>query len=115
MVINDNTMTSLELDFSDSILLSGTSFADLFSQIELPNQAGAIDYNSPLFWWGERAEMPNWRNLTFDGGWDSSGNGRPLGWTLDPTFGAGASRESTDVVWGDAFRVTADGVAAPAA
>ena len=38
------------------------------------------------------------------------GNGRPLGWQLDATFGAGGSRESTDVVWGDAYRITADGV-----
>jgi hypothetical protein len=112
MVINDNTTTSIEVDFSDSILLSGTSFTELFGQIELPNQAGVIDYNSRLFWWGERAEMPNWRNLTFDGGWDSSADGRPLGWTLDPTFGAGGSRESVDVVWGDAYRLTADGATA---
>ena len=56
--------------------------------------------------------MDNWRNLTFDGGWDASGNGRPLGWQLDPYFGAGAGREASDVVWGDAYSITADGVAA---
>jgi hypothetical protein len=56
--------------------------------------------------------MDNWRNLTFDGGWDASGNGRPLGWQLDSIFGAGAGREPTDVVWGDAYRITADGATA---
>ena len=110
MLINDNTTTSLEVDFDDTTLLSGASIADEFGQIELPNQLGAIDYNDRLFWWGERAKMSNWRNPSFDGGWDSSGDGRPLGWSLDPTFGAGGSRESTNVVWGDAYRITADGV-----
>ena len=114
MTINDNTTTSLTVDFTDTILLSGTSMDYLFSQIELPEQLGVVDYAERLFWWGERANMDNWRNLTFDGGWDASGNGRPLGWQLDPYFGAGASREPTDVVWGDAFRMTADGVTAGA-
>jgi len=110
MVINDNTTTSLEVDFSDTILLSGVSMDYLFGQIELPNQVGVVDYAERIFWWGERSKMPNWRNPTFDGGWDASGNGRPLGWQLDPVNGAGGSRESVDVIWGDAYRITADGV-----
>jgi hypothetical protein len=110
MVINDNTTASLEVDFTDTILLSGVSMGYLLGQIELPNQLGAIDYNQRLFWWGERAKMSNWRNPTFDGGWDLSGNGRPLGWTRDPTFGPGGSRESSDVIWGDAYRITGDGL-----
>lgn len=108
MVINDNTTTSLTVDFTDTILLSGTSMDYLFGEIELPEQLGVIDYVERLFWWGERAKMDNWRNPTFDGGWDASGNGRPLGWQLDPTFGPGGSREPNDVVWGDAFKITAD-------
>jgi hypothetical protein len=112
MVINDNTTTSLTVDFTDTILLSGVSMDYLFSQIELPEQLGVVDYTERLFWWGERSQMDNWRNLTFDGGWDSSGNGRPLGWQLDPAFGAGGNRESTLVVWGDAYRITADGLTA---
>ena len=112
MVINDNTSTSLSVDFTDTILLSGTSMDYLFGQIELPEQLGVASYAQRLFWWGERANMDNWRNLTFDGGWDASGSGRPLGWQLDPSFGAGGSREPSDVVWGDAFRITADAVTA---
>ena len=110
MVINDNTTTSATLDFSDTILLSGVSMDYLFGQIELPDQLGVVDYAERLFWWGERSKMDNWRNLSFDGGWDISGSGRPLGWTQDPTFGAGGSRQSTQVVWGDAYQITADGV-----
>ncbi len=89
MMINDNTTTSLTVDFTDTILLSGTSVDYLFSQIELPEQLGVVAYVERLFWWGERANMDNWRNLTFDGGWDASGDGRPLGWQQDPSFGAG--------------------------
>jgi hypothetical protein len=112
MVINDNTATSAVVDFSDTILLSGVSMDYLFSQIELPEQLGVVDYSERLFWWGERASMDNWRNLTFDGGWDASGNGRPLGWQLDPSFGPGGSREQFDSIWGDAYTITADGVTA---
>lgn len=109
MTINDNVTTSLEVDFDDTILLAGVSMDDLFANVELPDQLGVIAYSDRLFWWGERAKMPNWRNLSFDGGWDASGNGRPLGWQLGATFSAGGSRESSDVVWGDAYKITADG------
>ncbi|HEV2315923.1 MAG TPA: hypothetical protein VGR94_11505, partial [Candidatus Acidoferrales bacterium] len=109
MTINDNITTSLEVDFDDTILLAGVSMDDLFANVELPDQLGVIAYSDRLFWWGERAKMPNWRNLSFDGGWDASGNGRPLGWQFGATFSAGGSRESSDVVWGDAYRITADG------
>ncbi len=114
MTINDNTTTSLTLDFDDTILLSGTEMENQFGQIELPNQLGVMDYSDRLFWWGERAKMSNWNNITFDGGWTlaggTGGSDLPLGWTSDPTSGAGGSRESNDVVWGDAYRITADGV-----
>ncbi|MFZ0857736.1 MAG: hypothetical protein WAN10_12875 [Candidatus Acidiferrales bacterium] len=109
MTINDNITTSLEVDFTDDILLAGVSMQDLFNNVELPDQLGVIAYSERLFWWGERAKMPNWSNLSFDGGWDPSGDGRPLGWQLGATFSAGGSRESSDVVWGDAYRITADG------
>lgn len=112
MVINDNSTTSLTVDFSDTILLSGTSVDYLFAQVELPAQLGTVAYAERIFWWGERANMDNWRNLSFDGGWDPSGNGRPLGWQFDSSFGPGGSREPDDVVWDDAYRITADGVTA---
>jgi hypothetical protein len=112
MTINDNTTTSWTVDFDDTTLLAGQSMDNLFGKIVLPNQSGVIDYSDRLFWWGERTMMPNWNNLGFEGGWDASGSGRPLGWTLDATFGAGGSRESTDTVWGDAYRITGNAVGA---
>ena len=110
MTINDNTTTSLTVDFTDTILLSGTSMDYLFSQIELPEQLGVTAYAERLFWWGERAKMAIWRNLTFDGGWDASAPAARSAGSSIPPFGAGGSREPTDVVWGDAYRITADGV-----
>ena len=112
MVINDNTTTSLTVDFSDTILLSGISMDYLFSQIELPEQLGVVDYAERLFWWGERANMDNWRNLTFDGGWDASGSGRPLGWQLDPTFRRGRQPASR-ATWFGAMRIASRPTASP--
>jgi hypothetical protein len=41
MTLNDNVTTSLEVDFSDTILLSGVSVENLYGQIELPCQLGS--------------------------------------------------------------------------
>ena len=49
MVINDNTTTSLEVDFSETILLSGASMDYLFDLIELPEQLGVMDYARAAF------------------------------------------------------------------
>ena len=67
-----------------------------------------IDYASRLFWWGERNKLNNFLNLTFDGGWASSGPDTPLGWTLDPTYGAGCQR-GFNGVWGGCYNVIGDG------
>ncbi len=104
MLIADNTTTSLTVDFSDAALLAGANVDDLFDLIELGECAGSIDYSSRLFWWGERAKVDNFLNLTFDGGFDPTGV-IPLGWTPDATFGAGGSQETSDVVWGFAYRI----------
>ena len=112
MIVADNTTTSLTVDFSDAILLAGASVDYLFKLVELGECAGTIGYASRLFWWGERAKQNNWVNLTFDGGWDPSGNGRPLGWQRDAAFGPGSQRESVDAAWGDSYRIVADGATA---
>jgi hypothetical protein len=112
MVIADNSTTSVTVDFSDTILLSAANVDEQFALVELGECAGVVGYASRLFWWGERNKQSNWVNLTFDGGWDPSGNGRPLGWQRDPASGTGGQRESSDVVWGDAYRIVADGATA---
>ena len=109
MTIADNVTTSLTVDFSDAILLAAQNVDQQFNLLELGECAGVMGYSSRLFWWGERNKQTNWVNLTFDGGFDPSGNGRPLGWQRNVINGAGSQQESTDVVWGNAYRIVADG------
>lgn len=73
MYIADNTTTSLTVDFSDAVLLLGTNDDPLFLQIELPPVAGCIGYSNRLFAWGEQANVQNFLNLTFDGGFGAVG------------------------------------------
>lgn len=116
MVIADNTSTTATIDFSDAILLAGTSADGLFKLVELGECAGVMDYASRLFWWGERNKVENFVNLGFDGGFSSGNPGPlphfPLGWTLDPTFspgGASALDQGQPVVWGDAYEIAGNG------
>jgi hypothetical protein len=104
MLIADNTTTSITLDFSDAALLAGANVDELFALLELGECAGVIDYSSRLFWWGERAKIDNFLNLTFDGGFDPT-NIIPLGWTHDATFGTGGQASATSV-WGGAYLIT---------
>ncbi len=104
MLIADNSTTSLTVDFSDAALLAGANVDNLFNLVELGECAGAIDYASRLFWWGERAKLDNFLNLTFDGGFDPTGV-VPLGWAADATFGPGGAKEASDTVWGFAYRI----------
>jgi hypothetical protein len=114
--INDNTTTSVILNFLDTTLIAGTDATSLFLLEELGECAAVTSYASRLFWAGERNKLNNFINLTFDGGWalgqGTGGSDVPLGWTTDPTSGAGGTREFTNVVWGDAYRITGNGVAA---
>jgi len=112
MILADNSTTTLVVDFSDAILLAATNVDYLFRLVELGECAGVMDYAQRLFWWGERAKQNNWLNLTFDGGFDLSGSGAPLGWTKDATSGGGAQQETVNVVWGNAYKIVADGTSA---
>lgn len=110
MVIADNSTTSLIVDFSDAILLSGTNVDDLAKLIELGACAGVIDYAQRLFWWGERNKMNNWVNLGFDGGFTGPALPRtPLGWTPDVSSAAGGADEEQFAVWGAAYSISGDG------
>ena len=110
MQINDNTATSFVVDFSDTALLAGISADPLFRLVELGECAGVIGFAERLFWWGERNKQNNWQNQTFDGGF--SGN-VPLGWTADPTFGAGGGPDTTGkAIWGEAYSILGDGATA---
>jgi hypothetical protein len=111
-VIQDNTTTSVTVDFTDVGLAAGINADSLFRLEELGECSGVIDYGSRLFWWGERNKLENVNNLTFDGGFIGS---VPSGWTLDATNGAGGSSAvagGLSVVWGDAYAITGNGATA---
>jgi hypothetical protein len=113
MIINDNTTTSVVVDFSDAILLAGTNIENLFTLVELGDCAGVIDYSERLFWWGERNKQNNWLNLGFDGGFTGPALPHyPLGWTPDAVFAPGGTDEEVFVVWGAAYSIVGNGTTA---
>lgn len=112
MMINDNTTTALNIDFNDIILSAGFQANYLFTQRDLGECAFAAGYNSRLVWLGERNKQQNFVNTGFDGGWNGN---TPLGWTLDPTNGAGARPAIANGFtsdFGDALAIVGNGVTA---
>ena len=82
--INDNTTTSVTLDFSDATLF-GAIGADitgnnLFNQVTLAPSIGCIEYADRMVWWGEVNKIQNFLNMGFNGGYDAIYS--PLGWTV---------------------------------
>lgn len=110
-VIPDNVTTTFYTSFTDAGLVNGTNASNLFNQVELGESCGVIGYASRLFWWGERAKVQNFLNLSFDGGFNASPT-VPDGWLFDPVNGAGGSADLANAIWGWAYRITGDGVAA---
>ena len=113
--IPDNSTTTFVVDFSDSYLINQENQDYLFDLVELGECAGVTEYNERLFWWGERNKVQNFSNLTFDGGFGGGGGGfpgtYPLGWTLDPTYGAGGSDNQVLDIYGSAYEIFGDGTA----
>jgi hypothetical protein len=116
MQIDDNATTSVIVDFLDTSLAAGFPCSYLFGQQELGECASVGAYNSRLSWLGERAKVPNFVNLPFEGGWNLGGgiggSDVPLGWTSDATWGAGGSRDTVNSAWMDGYRITGDGATA---
>jgi len=103
MLIPDNVTTVAYVDFLDSILISGFNAEYLFSELELGECAFMLPYNSRGVWLGERNKVPNFQNLTFDGGFTGL---VPNGWTPDVTFGAGGSAGTNLGDWADGYVIT---------
>jgi hypothetical protein len=115
MVINDNTTTAAVVDFLDVVLQVSFTANYLFTQIELGECANFLGYNSRTVFMGERAKVPNFDNLTFDGGFglDASNRNWPLGWTEDPNNyvgGYSALAQGLSADWGDAFAIGSTGI-----
>jgi hypothetical protein len=96
--INDNTSTSVLLDFGDPTLFAalGTSIPgnNLANQIVLDSALGFGYYGSRLMTYGQRNVVQNFLNLGFDGGHTvhvpaQLADTIPLGWTDDDSSGTG--------------------------
>lgn len=84
--INDNTTTSIVLDFSDNSLFAGLATSipgnDLISQITLDGALGFGQYATRLITYGQRNRIQNFLAMGFDGGYLDSSVTSPLGWNL---------------------------------
>lgn len=84
--INDNTTTSVLLDFSDNSLFAGLATSipgnDLRLQITLDGALGFGQYSTRLMTYGQRNRIQNFLGLGFDGGFNSLTPTAPLGWTV---------------------------------
>lgn len=93
--INDNTTTSVILDFSDNTLFAGLATSipgnDLLSQIVLDGALGFGYYATRLVTYGQRNRLQNFLNLSFDGGYLPSAPTIPAGWTAGDFPGTLAS------------------------
>jgi hypothetical protein len=108
-IVNDNTTSQVTLSFTDAVLLAGLSISNEgtnnFAQIELGSSTGVIAYAQRLFAWGEQNKLQNLLNFSFDGGYLAGSTvPTPLGWTVDPTNGAGGSI-TTSPIFGNAFYI----------
>ena len=116
MLVQDNITGLVEIDFSDSNLISGFNAQYLFNANELGESFGTTSYSSRGVWVQEQNKIQNLLNLEFNGGWNigggTGGSDVPLGWTSDPTYGAGGSRVANGGMWLDAFQITGAGATA---
>jgi hypothetical protein len=89
--INDNTTTSVLLDFSDNSLFAGLATSipgnDLIAQIVLDGALGFGQYATRLITYGQRNRIQKFLNLGFDGGYMPSAPLVPSGWTASTNPG----------------------------
>jgi hypothetical protein len=103
MQINDNTTTTITIDFSDAILAAGTNADNQFNLITLTEVANIQDYNDRLFTLGGYNTIQNMLNMGFDGGtYLFIGNLVPLGW-VDNGGAAVRSVSYTQALYGGAL------------
>ena len=107
--IDDNTSTSVEVDFNDTEIQQGVVFNKYERNHRLSDQSGIGVYGSRLTTWGGLNIIRTIRNLGFDGGFLAAGE--PLGWVQGGGF-AGGAKESADAYHGEAWKITGDGATA---
>lgn len=89
--INDNTTTSILLDFSDNSLFGGIATSipgnDLKQQIVLDGALGFGQYATRSITYGQRNRIQNFLNLGFEGGVNANTPNTPLGWNFTANNG----------------------------
>lgn len=89
--INDNTTTSILLDFSDNTLFTGLGTSipgnNTPAQITLDGALGFASFDNYNVTWGQRNKVNAFLNMDFDGGYSGNG-GVPTGWTVIGTGGS---------------------------
>lgn len=91
MLIPDNTTTTWIGSFTDLALNSSQSADLLFDRIELPEVCGMLQYGDRIFAWGGRNHIENFVGMSSFAGGVLTPGGYPLGWSIDPVSGGGAS------------------------
>ena len=104
--IDDNTTTSVLLDFSDNSLYAGLGISTpgnmLANQIVLDGALGFGKYSSRLVTWGQRNYVQNLLNMGFDA--DTTGITYPQGWTV--ATGGGTTISLTSRPAGAQWKIT---------
>lgn len=104
--INDNTTTSVILDFSDNSLFAGIATSipgnDLLQQIVLDGALGFGYYNTRLVTYGQRNRLQTILNMGFDGGYLPSAPTIPSGWISGDSLGTLVNSP----LFGDAWQIS---------
>jgi hypothetical protein len=89
--VEDNTSTSVLLDFSDNTLFASIAIDipgfNLFQMRVLGPCLGVSSYADRSAWWGMKNIVPNFLNLGFEGGNLSGSLINPCGWTVENAGG----------------------------
>lgn len=113
-VINDNTTTSLIVDFADTTLFDATAIDipgnNLFNLVTLGPCLSVFSFADRLFWGNEINKVQAFLNMGFEGGVLSGTPTVPLGWTVATAGGALVTNPAN---FGDAWQITGDGTANP--
>lgn len=109
-VINDNTTTSLLIDFSDNTLFGAIAIDipgnNLFAMVTLGPCLSVFSFADRLFWGNEVNKVLAFVNMGFECGTLSGAPTVPLGWTIP---GAGGALVTNPANFGDAWQITGNG------
>ena len=93
LIVQDNVTTQAKFTFSDSVLLSGEAVDiqgnNRFNLLNIGAPAWTLQYGSRMFYGLAQNKVPNFLNLSFDGGYIPSTGAVPnvpLGWSIDQAY-----------------------------